>query len=221
MPTNPRTQRKSRADAKLDASVVADYEFFNGQNRTKKHKAAILLAEDDLTDRQIAALLGISRSTLSEWKQHPDFAAVRGNYEGEIIAEALKLPIAKKHQRIRELNDLNERYHQIISQRAETYAKAAQTPEEAARQVFGSATPPWAATGMYMAQQKISAGGITVTDWVFDKALDSAIKETHKQAATELGQWEENLNVNHSGLEEQEYVIVREIPWGDDGDGDE
>lgn len=192
-------QRKSRADAKLDASVVADLPFFTGLNRTKKHRAAILLAEDEMTDREIAAALNISRTTLHEWKQEPEFQQVMGDYAGQIVAEALKLPIARKHVRVKELNDLNERYHRIIDERARRHAAALEdSPEAAARAIFGDVTPAEAATGMLVAQPKIAANGKTVTEWAFDKALDSAIKETHKQAATELGQWQERTAVEQT-----------------------
>ena len=218
MPDSPSRQRKSRVDADLNDTVVSDLAFFKGRNRTKKHKAAILLAEDELTDEAIAKAVGVARSNLSAWKTDPEFQQVLGNYRGEIIAEALKLPIAKKHERIRELNELNERYWRIIQQRAETYGQMADTPEEAARQMFGSETVPWADTGMMVQQPKIAANGKTVVEWAFDKSLDSAIKEAHKQAAQELGQWEENLNVNHTGLLQQEYVIVQDVPWDSEDD---
>ena len=191
------------------------------QNATKRQRAAILLAEDELTDEQIAAAVRVHRATLDRWKHDPEFAALVGDHRGRIIAEALKLPIAKKHQRVRELNDLNQRYHRIIAERAQRHAHDLNdSPETATRAIFGDVTPAEAATGMLVAQPKIAANGKTVTEWAFDKALDSAIKETHKQAAQELGQWEETLNVNHAGTIEQEYIIVQDVPWADDEDAD-
>lgn len=192
--------KTTRKTATLDTSVVAGLSFFAGQNRTKKHKAAILLAEDDLSDEAIAAELKIARSTLSEWKTEPEFAQVIGDYQGRIIAQALKLPIAKRHERIRQLNDLNDTYWQIKRERATRYAaEVADTPESAMRGVFGDSTPAEAATGMLVRQPKIAASGKTVVEWQFDKALDSAIKETHKQAAQELGQWSEKSEVTTDG----------------------
>ena len=155
------------------------------QNATKRQKAAILLAEDDLTDEQIAAAVKVHRATLDRWKHDPEFAALVGDHRGNIIAEALRLPIAKKHKRVAELNDLNERYHRIIADRAERHTHDMTAPAEAQ-------------TGMLVAQPKISANGTIVTEWAFDKSLDSAIKETHKQAATELGQWQERTAVEQT-----------------------
>ena len=195
MTTTP-AQRKTRTKATLDTSVVAGLAFFGEQNRTKKHQAAILVAEDALTDEEIAKAVKIGRTTLWEWKQHPEFQQVIGDYRGRIIAEALRLPIAKKHERVRQLNELNERYWAIIEDRAAMYAEMAGTPEEAARAVFGNDTVPWARTGMMVQQPKIAASGKTVVEWAFDRSLDSAIKETHKQAAQELGQWEDRASVD-------------------------
>lgn len=172
---------------------------FAGQNRTKKHRAAILLAEDELTDEAIAAELRISRSTLSDWKTDPEFSSVMGGYRGEIVAAALKLPIAKKYERVAILNNLLGRYEAIIEARASRHTEELQdTPDNAVRGVFGDVTPAEATTGMLVRQPKIAASGKTVVEWAFDKPLDSAIKETLKQAAQELGQLEESVNINHT-----------------------
>ncbi len=178
---------------------MADLPFFS-QNRTKKHQAAILLAEDQLTDEAIAEAVGVTRRTVAEWKTHPEFLQVIGDYTGAIIGEALKLPIAKKHERISQLNKLNESYWQIINDRAERHAgEVEDTPENAAARMFGDFTPAEAATGMLVKQMKIAANGKTVTEWVFDKALASEIRDTHKQAAQELGQWTEQSKVEMDG----------------------
>jgi hypothetical protein len=182
------------------------------QNATKRERAAILLAADELpNDTEIARHAGVHRATLVRWKSDPEFQAMVQDAKGAIIAEALRLPIAKKHERVKELNDLNERYWRIIESRAERHAIALQeSPEAALRAVFGDVTPAEAATGMLVAQPKIAANGKTVVEWAFDKALDSAIKETHKQAATELGQWQERTAV------EQTTTMVQIIADEDD-----
>lgn len=190
------TQSKNRSDAKLDKSLLTGLAFFVGQNRTKKHKAAILLAEDELTGEEIARKLGMSRSTLYEWRADPEFQQIIGQYAGVIIAESLKLPIAKKHERIKGYNALNEAYWEIKRLRGERNAEEiADTPEQAVRLAFGDVTPAEASTGMLLRQPKISANGKTVVEWAFDKPLDSAIKETYKQAAQELGQWVDQSSV--------------------------
>jgi hypothetical protein len=182
------------------------------QNDAKRELAAILLANDEMrpihqpkrSDQVIAEEIGVSRATITRWKRDPEFDAMKQDARGKIIADALRLPIAQKHDRIRRLNDLYESYWEIRRLRGETYAQSADSPEEAARRVFGTNTPPWAATGMMLAQPKISANGTIVTEWAFDKALDSAIKEAMKQAAQETGQWEETINHNHTINEYQD-----------------
>lgn len=179
------------------------------KNRSKKIRAAILLAEDELIDEQIAAEVGISRRQLGTWKTDPDFNALVDGYVGEITAQALKLPIAKKLTRVRELDDLRKSYWQIKDQRGAAYAELLKdTPDNAMMREFGHSVPEWAMTGMLLAQPKIAANGKTVTEWAFDKALDSAIKETHRQAAQELGQWVDKGEVNIGGSLRREYVIV-------------
>lgn len=190
-------QRKSPATRKQAAAGVS-------QNGAKRDRAAILFADNALqpiaqrrrTDQDIADELGVSRRTITRWKDDSEFQAMVQDAKGKITADALRLPIAQKLDRIRRLNDLYETYWEIRRLRAETYAGMADTPEEAMRQVFGGGTVPWAATGMMVQQPKIAANGNTVVEWAFDKSLDSAIKEAMKQAAQELGQWEESVSVN-------------------------
>lgn len=207
-PSQAKSLETNRSVDPLHAARQDRANPFTGRNRTKKHLAAILLAEDELSDEAIAAEVNIARSTLSEWKLDAEFDAIVGTYSDTIITASLKLPIAKKHERVRQLNELNESYWQIKAARAERYALSGDAPEEAA-------------TGMLVRQPKIAANGMTVVEWAFDKSLDSAIKETHKQAAQELGQWEESLSVNHGGTLQQEYVIVENIPWDDTSGGEE
>lgn len=193
-------QAKRRAEAKLDHRVVADLPFFAGTNRAKKHRCAILMAEGNLNDRQVARELNIARSTLQEWKANPDFIEVREDYEHAFRAEVMQYAIANKRERMKQLQDLNATYWQIKDERAARYATEIEdTPESAMRGVFGDSTPAEAATGMLVRQPKIAANGKTVVEWAFDKSLDSAIKETLKQAAQEAGDDEQTLNVNHGG----------------------
>lgn len=171
-----------------------------GQNETKRQIAAILVAEDKLpNDTAIAKEVGVARSTLSRWKEDPEFNALVGDAKGQIVAQALKLPIAQKHQRIKILNDLFQRNWQIIECRSARHATAMEdSPESAARAIFGDVTPLEATTGMLVARPKIAANGKTVVEWAYDAALESAIRDELKQAAQELGQLEETLNINHT-----------------------
>ena len=192
-------QRKSRADAKLDNRVVADLPFFAGQNRTKKHKAAIHLAEGFLTTSAVARELNISRSTLNEWRNDPDFQAVQAEYEEQIRADCLSLSIANKFDRLQTLDMLYRKGKQIISARQERYGREvaeAESAENATRRFFGDDTPPEAATGLMVKNVTMSATGQKVINWAYDSALAKDLKDTEKQAAQELGQWDEKSTVD-------------------------
>lgn len=187
-------QRKSRADAKLDHRVVADLPFFAGPNRSKKHKAAIHLAEGYLSERAIARELNIARSTLQEWKQEPDFIEVQTEYEQIIRADCLNLSIANKLDRLQTLDMLYRKGKEIIRARQERYGRElaeAESPENATRRFFGDDTPPEAATGLMVRNVTMSATGQKVVNWAYDSALAKDLKDTEKQAAQELGQWDE------------------------------
>lgn len=179
------------------------------RNGTKRDRAAILLAEDALSDEVIAEQVGIGRTTLSRWKLDPDFTALVGDYRGRIIAQSLKLPIAKKHERIKVLDTLHTKALEAIEHRV-YMAQQDESPTSHAMRVFGDHMAPEAVTGLFVAKQSISATGRVVTDWMFDSALVKEIRELQKQAAQELSQWTEQAEIKHSGGISREYVVVRD-----------
>lgn len=87
------------------------------QHTEEREQAAQLLAEDRLTDQQIAEKLSIGRATLSEWKRVPEFAQ-RVN---EVVAihanRALNFGLARKERRLRVLNELHDGILQVIDER--------------------------------------------------------------------------------------------------------
>lgn len=162
------------------------------QNDTKRDHAAILFAEDAMqpatqrrrSDESIAKEAGVSRSTIARWKRDSEFQAMIEDAKGKIVADAIRLPSAQKHQRIRNLHEIAEKIRDVISLRGERYSN-----EEAAE----------AATGLIVRRQKISASGDVVTEWEFDAAPIRELRELYRHIAQETGQWEETVNVNHSG----------------------
>lgn len=142
----------------------------------QRERAAALLAADELSDEKIAKELGIGRTTLHEWKQHPEFAErVRENVAA-IRMDVLRVPIAKKHERVAMLERLRQKMDRVIAKRAERYAADPDAPAEAG-------------TGLMVRKHVTSApDGVVGFDWTADVALLKEYRATLEQAAKELGQ---------------------------------
>jgi hypothetical protein len=183
-----------------------------GQNGTKfpwtkdRECAAILLAEDELSDDEIASQVGISRSTLSRWKEREAFQTRIAEHAAHINAAMLRLAIAKRHKRVQVLDDLHTKLLTITEERAGEYARLAeeQASESEAQQVFRQMfggrgeIPAGAGTGLIVRQLKQIGAGKTaqvVEEFAVDTGLIRELRALHEQAAKELGQWEETTNV--------------------------
>ena len=165
------------------------------QNLTKKHhEAALLLAEDELTDEQIAERCGVSRQTIATWKKDSVFAGLVGDQVGRLNAAMLRLPIAKKRERLKTLNALHQKAMRVIEERAED--------------MDGEATAT--GTGLLVRQIKIVRNGDDVTvqkEYTVDVALMREIRALEEQAAKELGQWVDKREVTG----EIRTIDIREI----------
>lgn len=179
-------------------------------NFTKKEIAAVLLAADDLSDEQIAQEVGVSRRTLANWKNLPEFQEQVVENVAEIQRRMMRHAIAKRHKRLAVLDDLHVKLLQVVDERAAEYATLAESGSD-------ETIPAGGTTGLMVRQLKqIGAGreAQVVEEFVVDVATVKAIQGLHEQAAKELGQWTEKLNV--SGGLKREYVIV----GADEMDGD-
>jgi transcriptional regulator with XRE-family HTH domain len=176
-------------------------------NTEARARAAVLLAEDDLTDEQIAAMVGVTRRTLARWKTNADFAALVGDHVGELQAAMLRLTVAKKRERMKVLDRLHEKLLTVIDERAEEYAALAE--QQAAepdtkrvyRQVFGGSgtVPAGGGTGLIVRQLKVVGAGPMareIEEFAVDTGLVREIRAVHEQAAKELGQWVERSEVD-------------------------
>lgn len=169
------------------------------QNVPRKTQAAILEAENDLTDEQIAERLGINRRTLTRWRDDPEYNALVGDHAGQIAASCLKFAIAKKHKRIGVLDDLHARALQVIDERAAEYARDehdAADADRAVHRIYGGrdVTPPGGGTGLIVRQYKQIGSGRDarlVEEYGVDTGLMKEIRGLQQQAAQELGQWVE------------------------------
>jgi hypothetical protein len=141
----------------------------------ERERAAILLATDDMGEMQIAETVGVHISTLWRWRQHPEFAARVGDHVGQLQASMLRYRIAKKRERIKDLNALYEKQLAVVAERAADPTMA---------------DVPGGSTGLMVRQLKV-VGTVTVEEYAVDTALLKEIRGTQEQAAKELGQWVE------------------------------
>jgi hypothetical protein len=79
-----------------------------------RSEAAQLLAEDELTDEEISAKVGVDRTTLWRWRKFPAFQARIAELVEELGAVASRYAIGRKACRLRNLSDRLERMHQVI-----------------------------------------------------------------------------------------------------------
>lgn len=153
-----------------------------------------MLAEDELSDEEIALHCGVSRQTIANWKKDSGFAGLVGDQVGRLNAAMLRLPIAKKRERLKTLNTLHQKAMRVIEERS------ADMEDEA------TAT----GTGLLVRQIKIVRNGDDVTvqrEYAVDVPLMREIRALEEQAAKELGQWVDKREV--SG--EIRTIEIREI----------
>jgi hypothetical protein len=161
-----------------------------------------MVAEDDLTDEAIAESVGISRRQLARWKLEPAFIE-SVNEQAELIQAGMRrLAIAKKHKRLKVLDDLHSKHLEAIGLRAQRIAAeiSEDTPQSATRKFFGNHIPAEAVTGLFVRKETVMANGMSTVEWVYDGAIPKMITHLEEQAAKELGQWTEKSDVNLGGM---------------------
>ncbi len=208
----------------------------------RREEAALLVAQDDLTNEEIAARLGVTRRSLQVWKEAPEFAA-RVRELVTAMAEAVKgQGIAERQNRVAALNDRWEKLHGVIAARAKEMAgvpggdtgllvrevrlvKVYLVMPEGEGQTGGPGDGERAGGGGKWGQpsprpsprgrggeremegdgEELGPGRrvVQVAEYAVDVGLLKELREHEKQAAIELGQWEEKHE--HSGE-----VLVRE-----------
>jgi hypothetical protein len=166
----------------------------------KQEAAALAVAEDRLTDREIADAAGITVWALDKWKRRPDFRARidehRAHWREEIAAQG----IANKQNRIAAYNADWQRLEQVILARAADPLMAG---------VAGGDTGLLVATPILVRVYETSDEDdedlkplkrqVMTYEYAVDTGLLRERRELAKQAATELGEWTEKKELTGAG----------------------
>jgi hypothetical protein len=161
----------------------------------RRAKAAQLLAEDALTDEQIAAKVGITRQGLAKWKRQPAFAELVTEIAAKLAAEIRGKGLVELSNRVDALNARWARLHRVIDARAKDKTM----------------TAPGADTGLLTRTQKLIGSGPrarVVDEYAVDGVLLKELREHEKQAAQELGQWSKKARVEQGPMQVQ-------VVWSD------
>lgn len=153
----------------------------------RKEQAAVLLAEDELTDQEIAQRLGIGRTTLFSWKSHAEFTARLAEVSQTIGNVTMRRAIAKKARRVSALNDRWNKLHKVIEERAADPTLA---------------DIPGGKTGLIVRQTKGIGKGKTfqvVEEYAVNIGLLKLLNDTERQAAQECGQWLKKSDITTGG----------------------
>lgn len=157
------------------------------QTGTKKRLlAAQLVAEDILTDEQIAAKIGIGRTTLHRWKLDEKFKARVKKIGDEFAERASKNGLARKEVRVSELIDLYLKAKQIIDERGESSEMK---------------DIPGGTTGLIVKNYK-QIGKDAKELFEVDTGLMKQMAALQDQIAIELGQRVSKLEVNSATFNE-------------------
>lgn len=149
--------------------------------------AAKDVATGELTQEEIAAKAGVERMTLYRWRKHPEFAARIDEHVEEFRRAASQRGIGALHRRVAAQDDRWQRMQRIIKERGAA-------PDMQAI--------PGGSTGLLVRSYKSIGGGEDaekVEEYTFDTGLAKSMLDHEKQAAQELGQWEEKVSQEISG----------------------
>lgn len=83
-------------------------------------KAARLLAEEELSQQQVAKRIGVSEYAICRWKRnYPAFANLVETYRVRLRSDVLDRGIARKEIRLKKLAGMHARIERVIAKRAE------------------------------------------------------------------------------------------------------
>jgi len=175
-----------------EASAYKPFEW-----TAEREQAALLFAENELTDVEIAARVNVCRRTLYIWKEHQEFKDRITAHVKKIGSVLLRHAIAKPARRIAALNARWNKMHQVIEERAAD-------PD--------LADIPGGKTGLLVRQTKGIGTGKNfqvVEEYAVDTGLLKLMNDTERQAAQECGQWLEKTDITTSG---EPITLVKGVP---------
>ncbi len=137
----------------------------------------MLVADDAISDEEIAAQVGVTRFTICRWRKQPEFMA-RVQHHMDRMAAAIEAEgIANRRNRVAALTDRWDRMQRVIE------ARAADLKEV-----------PGGDTGLLVRQLKSIGFGennTVIEEYAVDTGLLRELRAHEEQAAKELGQWVE------------------------------
>ena len=157
-----------------------------GALSAKQEHAAELLADDDLSDIQIAAEVGVSDRTIDRWKKLPEFQARVAVHRERLAQRIMAYGIARREMRIRDLDDRHRRLKQVIAARAVSLAQEI----------------PGGESGMLVKTVKVIGAGSAqqvIEEYPVDTGLLRELRAHEEQAAKEMGQWAEKTQAQVDG----------------------
>jgi hypothetical protein len=134
----------------------------------RQEEAARLVAEDSLTNEEIAAAVGVKRQTVDWWKTKPHFAARVQEHKETFKNRALSEGFADKRERLRVLNMLGVG---VLGELAKE-------------------------GGFYREEVKIAANGEHVAYQVFDKPKHDTLRGYLDDIAQEMGERKTGLELS-------------------------
>lgn len=143
----------------------------------KWYTAARLLVEEDLPLNKVAEQVGVSVTTLCNWRRKDQFQQVLDAYRNRLANVVFGHGIAQKVNRVAKLNRLAERLETIITERAQCFAE-----------VFPDI--PGGSSGLIAHSRKgAGSGDMAEVNDVFelDSALHKAYLDTLEKAQKEMG----------------------------------
>lgn len=161
----------------------------------QKTEAAQLLAEDELSDKEICEKIELPERTLNNWKKVSEFQARIAETVEAIRTAILNRGIADKAKRIGAYDRRWRKMHSVIEARG----------KDLASDVAGGES------GLLVRTVKQIGGGENaqiIEEYAVDTGLLRELRELEKQAAIEVGQWTEKKDITSKGEQVKAYVGI-------------